>query len=65
MTQQQLSKTERIIHTLGEEIVAGKYVPGNPPHRGISVPVVEGRMACRTGITSFSDQPRASGVVKR
>ncbi|AIX49811.1 MULTISPECIES: FadR/GntR family transcriptional regulator [Pantoea] len=28
MTQQQLSKTERIIHTLGEEIVAGKYVPG-------------------------------------
>jgi len=28
MTQEQLSKTERIILTLGEEIVAGKYVPG-------------------------------------
>ncbi|KTR99749.1 FadR/GntR family transcriptional regulator [Pantoea dispersa] len=28
MTQEPLSKTERIIQTLGEEIVAGKYVPG-------------------------------------
>jgi GntR family galactonate operon transcriptional repressor len=28
MTQEQLSKTERIILTLGEEIVAGKFVPG-------------------------------------
>ncbi|WP_336803323.1 FadR/GntR family transcriptional regulator [Erwinia aphidicola] len=28
MTQEQLSKTERIILTLGEEIVSGKYVPG-------------------------------------
>ena len=28
MTQEPLSKTERIILTLGEEIVAGKFVPG-------------------------------------
>ncbi|QGY31150.1 FadR/GntR family transcriptional regulator [Pantoea cypripedii] len=28
MTQEQLSKTERIILTLGEEIVAGKFAPG-------------------------------------
>lgn len=28
MTQQQISKTERIIQTLGEEIVAGHFVPG-------------------------------------
>lgn len=28
MTQEPLSKTERILQTLGEEIVAGKYVPG-------------------------------------
>ena len=28
MTQEPLSKTERIIQTLGEEIVAGKYMPG-------------------------------------
>ncbi|WP_130832967.1 FadR/GntR family transcriptional regulator [[Erwinia] mediterraneensis] len=30
MTHEQLSKTERIILTLGEEIVAGRYVPGAP-----------------------------------
>ena len=30
MTQESLSKTERIILTLGEEIVTGKYLPGAP-----------------------------------
>lgn len=30
MTQENLSKTERIILTLGEEIVTGKYAPGAP-----------------------------------
>jgi len=34
MTQEQLSKTERIILTLGEEIVAGKFCAGRGVTRG-------------------------------